>query len=80
MTIVSLHAANNPSGLELCRLRLGLSQREAARLTGVSRRRLRELEDDAVLTPASLRIALTYLALRVLTGQPFFDSNWKEAA
>jgi len=80
MATVPLYPLQRPGGLELCRLRLGHSQREAASLTGVSRRRLRELEADPMLTPASLRVALTYLALRVLVGQPFFDSDGKEAA
>jgi transcriptional regulator with XRE-family HTH domain len=44
MTIVSLQPAETLNGLALYRHDLGLSQREAARVTGVSRRQLQRLE------------------------------------
>jgi DNA-binding XRE family transcriptional regulator len=81
MTIVSLQPSESLTGLELYRADLGLSQREAARVVGVSRRQLARLEADPGLTPASLRIALIYVALRVIVGAPplLAVSNGKEA-
>jgi transcriptional regulator with XRE-family HTH domain len=56
------------NGLTLYREDLGLSQGEAARLSGVSRRQLARLEGETALTPAAVRLALIYVALRVLVG------------
>jgi transcriptional regulator with XRE-family HTH domain len=70
MTILALQPPETLNGLGLYRADLGLSQREAARVTGVSRRQLQRLEADTAFTPASIRIALMYLVLRVVVGGP----------
>jgi transcriptional regulator with XRE-family HTH domain len=82
MTIVSLQPHEPLNGLALYRLDLGLSQqRQAAEVTGVSRRQLQRLETETALTPAPIRLALMYVALRVLVnGSPLLGSNGKEAA
>jgi transcriptional regulator with XRE-family HTH domain len=81
MTIVSLQPHEPHNGLPLYRLDLGLSQRQAAEITGVSRRQLQRLETGTALTPASIRFALMYVASRVLVnGPPLLGSNGKEAA
>jgi transcriptional regulator with XRE-family HTH domain len=81
MTIVSLQSHEPLNGLALYRLDLGLSQRQAAEITGVSRRQLQRLETETAVTPASIRLALMYVALRVLVnGPPLLGSPGKEAA
>ena len=81
MTIVSLQPAETPNGLASYRIDLGLTQSRAAEVTGVSRRQLQRLEAETTVTPAAVRMALMYVALRVLVGGPvFLDSNGKEAA
>jgi transcriptional regulator with XRE-family HTH domain len=81
MTMVSLQPPQSYNGLALYRLDLGLSQRQAAEITGVSRRQLQRLETETALTPASVRLALMYVALRVLVnGPPLLGSSGKEAA
>jgi hypothetical protein len=71
-TIVPLHSepATERDGLRDSRLALGLSISAAARVSGVSRARVRQLEADPHFTPAALRLALTYVALSVLSGIP----------
>jgi transcriptional regulator with XRE-family HTH domain len=81
MTIVSLQPREPLNGLALYRLDLGLSQRQAAEVTGVSRRQLARLEAETAVTPAAVRLALMYVALRVLVnGPPLLGSSGKEAA
>jgi predicted transcriptional regulator len=69
-------AVPQESGLARVRHELGLSQCEASRVTGISRRQLARLEERPAITEASLRAALTYVALGVLVGG---WSNEKEA-
>jgi predicted transcriptional regulator len=69
MTILALQPAEI-TGLAQYREALGLSQRQASQITGVSRRHLARLEVDPALTPASIRIGLIYLALSVLLDGP----------
>jgi transcriptional regulator with XRE-family HTH domain len=77
---IALRPAGTLSGLARQRVDLGLSRSEAARLTGVSRRQLARLEAEPLFSPAAVRLALTYVALRVLIDSPpFFGSNGKEA-
>jgi transcriptional regulator with XRE-family HTH domain len=79
--IVSIQPPESFNGLALYRLDLGLSQRQAAEVTGVSRRQLARLEAETAVTPAAVRLALMYVALRVLVnGPPLLGSNGKEAA
>jgi transcriptional regulator with XRE-family HTH domain len=81
MGIVSIQPPEPLNGLALYRLDLGLSQRQAAEVTGVSRRQLQRLETETAVTPASIRLALMYVALRVLVnGPPLLGSSGKEAA
>jgi transcriptional regulator with XRE-family HTH domain len=81
MTIVSLQPPESLNGLALYRLDLGLSQRQAAEVTGVSRRQIQRLETETAFTPAAVRLALLYVAMRVLVnGPPLLGSNGKEAA
>jgi transcriptional regulator with XRE-family HTH domain len=80
MTIVSLQQHEPLNGLALYRLDLGLSQRQAAEVTGVSRRQLQRLEAETAVTPAAVRLALMYVALRVLVnGPPLLGSNGEAA-
>jgi transcriptional regulator with XRE-family HTH domain len=78
MTIVSLQSPEPLNGLALYRLDLGLSQRQAAEFTGVSRRQLQRLETETTLTPAAVRLALMYGAMLV-NGPPLLGSD-REAA
>jgi DNA-binding XRE family transcriptional regulator len=80
MTIVSLQPAEPLNGLALYRVDLGLSQREAAQVTGVSRRQLQRLEAETALTPAAVRLALMYVAMRVLVNGPPLLGSDREAA
>jgi transcriptional regulator with XRE-family HTH domain len=76
MGIVSLQPHEPLQGLALYRIDLGLSQRQAAEVTGVSRRQLQRLEAETAFTPAAVRLALIYVALRVLVnGPPLLGSN-----
>jgi transcriptional regulator with XRE-family HTH domain len=80
-TIVPLHPPTKLNGLALYREDLGLSQRAAAELTGVSRRQLQRLETETALTEACVRLALMYLAMRVLVGAgPLLTFDEKDAA
>lgn len=80
MTIVAHKPVSTVNGLARYRHDLGLSQRQAAKVTGISRTRLQELEAETKVTPASVRVALTYVALRVLVdGPPFLGSNGRAA-
>jgi DNA-binding XRE family transcriptional regulator len=79
MTIVALQPL---TGLARYRADLGLSQSQAAALAGISRARVQQLETgELVWTPAAIRLALAYMAVRVLIGAgPLLGSNGKEPA
>jgi transcriptional regulator with XRE-family HTH domain len=80
MTIVSLQPAEPLNGLALDRLELGLSQRQAAEVTGVSGRQLQRLETDTTLTPTAVRLALMDVAMRVLVNGPPLLGSDRETA
>jgi DNA-binding XRE family transcriptional regulator len=77
MSTVSRELAKPLNALSLYGYRrtLRLSQAEAARLAGVSKRQLQRLEAETVVTPTAVRLATTYLGAYLLAG-----SNGKEAA
>jgi DNA-binding XRE family transcriptional regulator len=77
MSTVSRELAKPLNGLSLYGYRrtLGLSQVEAARLAGISRRQLQRLEAETLVTPTAVRLATTYLGAYLLAGP-----NGREAA
>jgi hypothetical protein len=80
MTIVSFQLHEPLNGLALYPLDLGLSQRQAAEVTGVSRRQLQRLAAETAFTPAAVRLALMYVAMRVLVNGPPLLGSDREAA
>lgn len=56
----------NGVSLYLYRRKLGLSQTEAARLAGISRRQLQRLEAETLVTPTAVPLATTYLGVQML--------------
>jgi transcriptional regulator with XRE-family HTH domain len=74
-------AGEPPSPIADLRESLGLSRTEAARYAGISPRQLARIEADEVgWTPASVKLAQTYLAASVLWGVPLTRAEGQGAA